>query len=198
MGRAASVNESALKIVPSAAGAGPCPAGGSPTQKPLEVRPEPAAPETLAPSRRPEGGGAWGNQGFPYDLAVLLLLLELDELEVVFRDDEARADGADAVRLELVHRVLECLARVVFVLSDVGAGSRARAESHVGLPHRRGIVPEIPRCFLVPGTGTRLEGTRLPRTGPSAWHLDVSRRAPWSGDLGVQIVVAADLLVPPL
>ena len=29
--------------------------------------------------------------------AVLLLLLELDELEVVLGDDEARADGADPV-----------------------------------------------------------------------------------------------------
>src|SRR5262245_66258585 len=114
-------------------------------------------------------------------LAVLLLLLELDELEVVLRDHEARANGADAVRLELVHRVLERLARVVLVLGDVGAGGRAGAESHVGLPHGRGIVPEIPRparlACQVPGTGTRLEGTRLPRTGPSAWHLDMSRRA---------------------
>src|SRR5262249_17536942 len=113
-------------------------------------------------------------------LAVLLLLLELDELEVVLRDDEARADGADAVRLELVHRVLERLARVILVLGDVSAGGRAGAESHMGLPHGRGIV-QVPRPFgktlQVPGTGTRLEGTRVPRTGPSAWHLDMPRSA---------------------
>src|SRR5947208_14956322 len=78
-------------------------------------------------------------------LAVLLLLLELDELEVVFRDDEARADGADAVRLQLAHRVLERLARVVLVLRDVGASGRSGLESHVGLPHGRGILAAAPR-----------------------------------------------------
>src|SRR5262245_19404199 len=73
---------------------------------------------------------------FPRCLAVLLLLLELDELEVVLGDDEARPNGADPVRLELAHRVHERLARILFVLGHVGASRRAGLEPHVGLPHR--------------------------------------------------------------
>jgi hypothetical protein len=50
---------------PSAAGGGLCPAGGSQTQEPPEVRTPRAAPEAVVPRPRSQGGGTRGNQGFP-------------------------------------------------------------------------------------------------------------------------------------
>src|SRR4249919_3628968 len=93
--------------------------------------------------------------GLSLTLVLGLFLLELDELEVVFGDDEARADQADAVRLELAHRILERLSRVVFVLGDVSARRRAGTESHVGLPHGRGIVTELPASAKSTMSGVR-------------------------------------------
>src|SRR5207253_8983102 len=46
------------------------PAGRHTTTKPLEARKPPAAPETAAVHRRPEGGGSWGNQGFTHAVRI--------------------------------------------------------------------------------------------------------------------------------
>src|SRR6266540_953863 len=74
---------------------------------------------------------------------LLLLLLELDELEVVLGDDEAGSHGADPVRFQLSHRILERLTSVFLVLGDVSPSSRAGLEPHVGLPHGRAILTEL-------------------------------------------------------
>src|SRR6266511_1136557 len=76
-------------------------------------------------------------------LLLLLLLLELDELEVVLGDDEAGSHGADPVRFQLSHRILERLTSVFLVLGDVSPSSRAGLEPHVGLPHGRAILTEL-------------------------------------------------------
>ena len=50
-----------------AAGAGLCPAGGTPAKKRTEARTPSAAPEPPNTTLPPQGGGTWGNQGFTHE-----------------------------------------------------------------------------------------------------------------------------------
>ena len=68
-----------------AAEAGLCPVGGSLRQETPEAHPEKAAPETLAPLHRCQGGGSRGNQGFLRALSptVLAVFAAAELLELV-------------------------------------------------------------------------------------------------------------------
>src|SRR5918992_3183635 len=117
----------------TAAGAGLCPAGGSGTRKALVRASAPPAPSTVESRPRRQGGGPWGNQGFPHDSVVV----RGRGLADLFR----QRFGGQLGLLALAAKLFDC---------DVARGVDLRARNHprgpVLVPH-----PDVLHLQVVEG-----------------------------------------------